>query len=204
MIFLTPRYVKEGRELLEAARKALAYRRDLMADVDVQLAQQLQDELREALRSRDRAHARAASEALKRFCDGHFPVLKHPVVSENVEVFLVAIVIALAIRTFFFQPFTIPTGSMQPTLNGVLVYKLEAPMPNILQRAVEYAVLGRNYFEITPETNDTIQGFSEITRFYFFRSTIIHGTRQQNKPRRMQVIWTELGWLLFGKHSPIA
>jgi signal peptidase I len=38
---------------------------------------------------------------------------------ENVEVFLVALAVAMAIRTFFLQPFKIPTGSMQPTLYGV-------------------------------------------------------------------------------------
>lgn len=38
---------------------------------------------------------------------------------ENIEVFLVALAVAMAIRTFFVQPFKIPTGSMQPTLFGV-------------------------------------------------------------------------------------
>jgi len=43
----------------------------------------------------------------------------HATWRENVEVFLVAIAVAMAIRTFFLQPFKIPTGSMQPTLYGI-------------------------------------------------------------------------------------
>jgi signal peptidase I len=38
---------------------------------------------------------------------------------ENFEMFLVALAVAMAIRTFWIQPFKIPTGSMQPTLFGV-------------------------------------------------------------------------------------
>jgi signal peptidase I len=43
----------------------------------------------------------------------------HAAIRENVEVLLVALAVAMAIRTFFVQPFKIPTGSMQPTLFGV-------------------------------------------------------------------------------------
>jgi signal peptidase I len=38
---------------------------------------------------------------------------------ENFEVLLVALTVAMGIRTFILQPFKIPTGSMQPTLFGV-------------------------------------------------------------------------------------
>ncbi|MEI9864457.1 MAG: S26 family signal peptidase [Limisphaerales bacterium] len=43
----------------------------------------------------------------------------HSAWRENIEVLLVALSVAMAIRTFFLQPFKIPTGSMQPTLYGV-------------------------------------------------------------------------------------
>ncbi|TAL04358.1 MAG: signal peptidase I [Verrucomicrobia bacterium] len=44
----------------------------------------------------------------------------HAAWRENVEVLLVALAVAMGIRTFFIQPFKIPTGSMQPTLYGVV------------------------------------------------------------------------------------
>ena len=47
------------------------------------------------------------------------PPGKSPKARENVEVALVAIGIALAFRTYFIQPFKIPTGSMQPSLYGI-------------------------------------------------------------------------------------
>ncbi|HKI69886.1 MAG TPA: S26 family signal peptidase, partial [Verrucomicrobiae bacterium] len=50
---------------------------------------------------------------------------------ENVEVLLVALAVAMGIRTFFLQPFKIPTGSMQPTLYGV------TSVPNFSQTLID-------------------------------------------------------------------
>ncbi len=49
---------------------------------------------------------------------------------ENVEVLLVALAVAMGIRTFFLQPFKIPTGSMQPTLFGVTSKNLLSEDPD--------------------------------------------------------------------------
>jgi signal peptidase I len=70
---------------------------------------------------------------------------------ENVEVFLVAIVVAMAIRTFFLQPFKIPTSSMQPTLFGVTVeplYDANFVMPGLLARVFDLVVEGAIYHEV--------------------------------------------------------
>ena len=47
--------------------------------------------------------------------------------TENFEVLLVALGVAMAFRCYFFQPFKIPTGSMQPTLYGIHSEEREAP-----------------------------------------------------------------------------
>ncbi len=47
-----------------------------------------------------------------------------PKARDWVEMLLVVAVLVLAFRTFFFQPFKIPTGSMQPTLYGITIENL--------------------------------------------------------------------------------
>lgn len=62
-----------------------------------------------------------AGAAVIKACEKVAPPRRHPKVRENVEVLFVAVAAAMAIRAYFFQPFKIPTGSMQPTLYGITI-----------------------------------------------------------------------------------
>lgn len=51
--------------------------------------------------------------------------------AENVEVLFVILAIFLGLRCYVVQPFRIPTGSMQPSLNGIRAVPQEgAPHPD--------------------------------------------------------------------------
>ena len=63
---------------------------------------------------------RKKMEALEQVAGKWLKPYPHAAWRENVEVLLVALAVAMGIRTFFLQPFKIPTGSMQPTLYGVV------------------------------------------------------------------------------------
>ncbi len=67
--------------------------------------------------------------------------------NDNVEMFLVAILIVIGIRTFFLQPFIIPTNSMNPTYFGMTfeTYAPGEPTPNPTIRALRFVTRGATF-----------------------------------------------------------
>jgi signal peptidase I len=152
----TPRHIKHSRLLLRHARKYLRYKHDKLSSADrEQIVAEMQT-LRESLRSRDRQKVHTAAETLDKTLHKLTPVTWESHWRENCEVILVAIVIAVGIRSYFLQPFKIPTGSMQPTLNGIIGHPTSDPPPNILRQIVEFVLLGRNYIDVVSREDDQL------------------------------------------------
>jgi len=152
----TSRQIKHSRLLLRHARKYLRYKHDKLSNVDrEQIVSEMQT-LREALRSKERQNIHTAAEILDKTLHKLTPVTWESHWRENCEVILVAIVIAVGIRSYFLQPFKIPTGSMQPTLNGIIGHPSSEPAPNILRQIVEFVLLGRNYIDVVSREDDQI------------------------------------------------
>jgi signal peptidase I len=135
-----------------------------------------------AIQSKDLAKVNEASKQIRAVCENSLPQEK-PLgwFEENVEVMFVAIVIALGLRAYYLQPFRIPTGSMQPTLNGIIGTPLKKDQwPSLPQRLLEKVLRGRTYvYEVNDRDRHiaiTRQGGLDIkdTQFlhFFSRSEI--------------------------------
>ena len=118
---------------------------------------------------------------------------------ENVEVFVIAAIMALAIRTFFLQPFKIPTGSMEPTLFGIEPVPVETAPPNLLVQAYDFFIHGRTYSRVVTHLGGKITNMTEGSMTIWLEYTDLHLVDDQGREEtdriwiRKQDIETKLG-----------
>lgn len=189
MLFLLPRYRKEAKLVLRAARKLLRYRQDILPERDLISLREGCTRLEVALRKRSRGDIEQATGKLHETFDHAAPAPPLAGLRENTEVILVALVIALGVRAYFLQPFKIPTGSMQPTLYGVTGTPTVEPPPNFPARAADFVLRGRTWIDVTAKEDDTVIGLREVSRFHFFTSTeVVTRSRTYSVPAPANVV----------------
>jgi signal peptidase I len=111
--------VREACVVKKHYRRLLKAQHDLLTAPAIAAVQGKLDELEAAIVEGHSGKLRLKAEELQFAAEKWIKPYPHVAWRENVEVLLVALAVAMAIRTFFVQPFKIPTGSMQPTLFGV-------------------------------------------------------------------------------------
>ncbi len=159
--------LEQAKELVRLGQKVYDYRCDLLDPQDLTELRDAIDSLNNLIKKTDvsadelkKAHDRLHNIAKK--CGGTIYPLNFW--AENTEMIVVAAILALGIRTFFLQPFTIPTNSMYPSFYGMTseVYTSKNEKPNLAKRIFRSIVLGANNYEVkAPTTGElTIPLFS--------------------------------------------
>jgi signal peptidase I len=112
--------VRNAVAMRKHVRRILSAQRDILVPQAIENVKRALADLTSALDSGTKGEALKKQVAsLEEAANKWLKPYPHAAWRENVEVLLVALAVAMAIRTFFLQPFKIPTGSMQPTFFGV-------------------------------------------------------------------------------------
>jgi len=166
----TPKWKKHAKLLHKGSKKFLHYKRDLLSEDRIDEIESRRDDLKNSIKSNDKEQTKEAGKLLEKTCEQALPRYRgHNALQENIEVIFVAIVVALGIRTYFLQPFRIPTNSMYPTLNGITGHELpKDEWPAAPLRLAQHATHGRNYFSLTTESACYITNIQDYTAYHFF------------------------------------
>lgn len=152
--------------------KLLSHQRDILAPKAVGEVEAAMRELKTAVASNvDKAALQKQMDSLEAVANKWLKPYPQAFYRENVEMLLVALAVAMGIRTFFLQPFKIPTGSMQPTLYGVTSDNLknqpDVQIPTGLSRIKEF-VHGVSYVHEIADEDGTFDRADRPFRILIF------------------------------------
>jgi len=164
--------VRQATAMRKHVQKILNHQRDILAPQAVEAVSAAIASCRKAVaEDADRAALEKEMENLEKTANKWFKPYPHAAWRENVEVLLVALTVAMGIRTFFLQPFKIPTGSMQPTLYGVtsqnLINEPNCQITTGLARVREWFA-GISYIHLVAKKDGPVEMVSAPFRILIF------------------------------------
>jgi signal peptidase I len=183
--------------LLEGVQKFIAYKQDILKPERLAEIERLRDGFAVLVKNKASAEAiEAAAKPLTEACESATPPPEDPATRDWVESLVTCLVIVFAIRAYFLQPFKIPTGSMQPTLNGIIATPSKEGKPNIATAAWDYVSRGRNHVHVVSPCDGKIVGVTQTSYFLFSYSTIFFDNGQSVRcyaPARQLCAMAEYG-----------
>jgi len=153
---------KIAKELLQSAQKVYHYRRDLTSEERLAELDKAVGEVDGLISDKATKEAPLVAaidrlDALLRKIGGK--IYPKTFWNDNLEVALVAAIIVIGIRTFFFQPFIIPTNSMFPTYSGMkaVVYEDKNDAPSTIERTFRFLTLGAKHKSLIAKSDGAVQ-----------------------------------------------
>ena len=168
--WLFSRTVRQALQMRKHVWKILQHQRDILSPQAIEAVTKSMNGLRATCADGDTAAVKAGMDDLEKTANKWLRSYPNAGLRENVEVLLVAIAVAMGIRTFFLQPFKIPTGSMQPTLWGIWTTPLppDAKIPNRAVRFLDYWINGTSYEQVIAKAPGTFESVEPARRLALF------------------------------------
>lgn len=185
--WFTPKWRKQGCETAGVlARHIHTYSHKLPPE-ELAECKLMLGKLRTALHDWDAEETERVSKQVNVHCES-MPGFKRTPVLEVVESFFVIMVVFLGIRTYYAQPFRIPTGSMQPTLNGIIVHPVDE-IPSAPTRIWDMLTLGSSYVEAVSDGNKQLVDIEDHPKWLLFTETVLSfddGSKVARRPPRVR------------------
>jgi signal peptidase I len=176
--FLLPRKTRavlsESELIYSSLQRNRLYEQDALAPHDLEAVEALEQRYPPLLKAKDVDALAALNKEVLKLGHRLFPPSPWDGWRENVEVFVVAAIMALAIRTFFLQPFKIPTGSMEPTLFGIEPVPTQTPPPNFLVQSWDFLIHGQTFSRVVTQQGGKIIGLTPGQMTIWFEYTDVH------------------------------
>lgn len=153
------RLVKYLRQLLRDARHVRNLKEDIAAPRVLAGLAEAQRKAKQSLQAGDWPAMEAAGHGLETAIGQICPPRPFAALRENLEIILVAVAVAMAFRTYFIQPFKIPTASMSPTLYGIHYTPQDRPgfTDRLPLNLVKWLIRGEWYVEIRAKTSGSLR-----------------------------------------------
>lgn len=170
--WLFSRTLREACALRKHVQRLLNAQRDLMSPAALQLVNGALHDLLTAINTNpSKQELQRKMVVVEQVAAKWIKPYPHAAWRENVEVLLVALAVAMGIRTFFLQPFKIPTGSMQPTLFGVtstnLLGDAKFQMPTGWERVKQWFE-GVSYIHVVAPVDGRVDAIGRMNRILIF------------------------------------
>ena len=173
--WLTSKNIRRAVELRKMVIKITRAQQDLLKPEEVKSIRETCEGLSQVINADkfDKQQLEDAVKAVEKVANKFLKPYPNASMRENVEVVLVAVAVAMGIRTFFLQPFKIPTGSMQPTLYGITHEdyrnREDVVFPTGVEAWFDRVFRGVKYIHVVARQGGYLEDYTPLKKKLLFR-----------------------------------